>query len=55
MTQYAKYKLGVTYPGISGPKALPALSTINLAPMDFPWQAKNRAKILEHWQKLFLR
>ena len=55
MTQYAKYKLGVTYPGITGPKALPALSTVNLAPMDFPWQAKNRAKILEHWQKLFLR
>ena len=55
MTQYAKYKLGVAYPGIAGPKALPALSTINLAPMDFPWQAKNRARILEHWQKLFLK
>ncbi len=55
MQQYAKFKLGVTYPGVPGPKDLPALSTIKLAPMDFPWQAKNRAKILEVWQDLFLR
>jgi len=55
MKEYAKFKLGVTYPGIQGPKDLPALSTIKLAPMDFPWQAKNRAKILETWQNLFLR
>ena len=55
MKQYAKFKLGVTYPNIPGPKDLPALETIKLAPMDFPWQSKNRAKILEHWQNLFLR
>jgi iron(III) transport system substrate-binding protein len=55
MKQYSKFKLGVTYPNIEGPKDLPALATIKLAPMDFPWQSKNRAKILEHWQKLFLR
>jgi iron(III) transport system substrate-binding protein len=55
MNQYAKFKLGVTYPNIQGPKDLPALKTIKLAPMDFPWQSKNRAKILEHWQKLFLK
>ncbi len=55
MKQYAKFKLGVTYPNIQGPKDLPALETIKLAPMDFPWQSKNRVKILEHWQKLFLR
>jgi iron(III) transport system substrate-binding protein len=55
MKEYAKFKLGVTYPGIPGPPDLPALNTIKLAPMDFPWQSKNRAKILEVWQKLFLR
>jgi iron(III) transport system substrate-binding protein len=54
MTEYAKFKLGVAYPGIPGPKALPALDTIKLAPMDFPWQSKNRAKILEVWSELFL-
>lgn len=55
MERYAKFKLGVTYPGIGGPADLPSLDTIKLAPMDFPWQSKNRAKILEAWQNLFLR
>ena len=55
MESYAKFKLGVTYPGIQGPKDLPALSTVKLAPMDFPWQSENREKILETWQKLFIR
>ena len=55
MESYAKFKLGVTYPGIQGPKDLPALNTIKLAPMDFPWQSENREKILETWQKLFIR
>ncbi|MEA3361358.1 MAG: ABC transporter substrate-binding protein [Thermodesulfobacteriota bacterium] len=54
MTSYAKFKLGVAYPGISGPKSLPSLDTIKLAPMDFPWQSKNRAKILDVWSGLFL-
>jgi iron(III) transport system substrate-binding protein len=54
MKRYATFKLGVAYPGIPGPKGLPALDTIKLAPMDFPWQSKNRAKILEVWSKLFL-
>jgi len=55
MEEYAKFKLGVTYPGIPGPTDLPALDTIKLAPMDFPWQSENRAKILEVWQNLFLK
>ena len=55
MKQYAKFKLGVTYPNIPGPADLPALSTIKLAPMDFPWQSENRAKILDVWQNLFLK
>ncbi|MGD8343034.1 MAG: ABC transporter substrate-binding protein [Desulfobacterales bacterium] len=55
MEEYAKFKLGVTYPGVSGPKDLPALETIKLAPMDFPWQSENRSKILEVWQGHFLR
>ena len=55
MEKYATFKLGVTYPGIQGPADLPALETIKLAPMDFPWQSKNRSKILETWQKLFLK
>lgn len=55
MEEYAKFKLGVTYPGISGPKDLPALETIKLAPMDFSWQSENRAKILEVWQGHFLK
>ncbi len=55
MEEYAKFKLGVTYPGIPGPADLPALETIKLAPMDFPWQSENRAKILEVWQAHFLK
>jgi iron(III) transport system substrate-binding protein len=55
MNEYAKFKLGVTYPGVRGPKELPSLDSIKLAPMDFPWQSKNRAKILEVWQGHFLR
>jgi iron(III) transport system substrate-binding protein len=55
MEEYAKFKLGVTYPGVSGPKDLPALETIKLAPMDFPWQSENRSKILEVWQGHFLK
>ena len=54
MEGYAKFKLGVTYPGIAGPADMPALESIKLAPMDFPWQSKNRAKILEVWSNLFL-
>ena len=55
MKRYATFKLGVTYPGIPGPADLPAFSTINLAPMDFPWQSQNREKILEVWQRLFVK
>jgi len=55
MKEYAKFKLGVAYPGIPGPKDLPALETIKLAPMDFPWQSENRAKILEVWQGHFMK
>ena len=55
MERYAKFKLGVTYPGIPGPKDLPQLSTIKLAPMDFPWQAETRTEILEVWSNMFLR
>ena len=55
MKEYAKFKLGVTYPGIPGPPDLPALATIKLAPMDFPWQSENRTKILEVWQSHFLK
>ncbi len=55
MKRYATFKLGVTYPGIPGPTDLPALDTIKLAPMDFPWQSKNREKILEVWQGFFTK
>jgi iron(III) transport system substrate-binding protein len=55
MERYAKFKLGVTYPGIAGPPDLPALDSVKLAPMDFPWQSENRTKILEVWQNHFLR
>ena len=55
MNAYAELKLGVSYPGIKGPEGMPALSSINLAPMDFPWQAKHRSEILEVWSNLFLK
>ncbi len=55
MEEYAKFKLGVTYPGLAGPADLPSLDTVKLAPMDFPWQSENREKILEVWSGLFLR
>lgn len=55
MTEYAKLRLGVSYPGIPGPTDLPSLETINLAPMDFPWQSEHRSEILEIWQGHFLK
>jgi iron(III) transport system substrate-binding protein len=55
MREYAKFKLGVTLPGIPGPPDLPQLENIKLAPMDFPWQATNRGEILVVWQDKFLR
>ena len=55
MKEYAKFKLGVTLPGIPGPADLPQLETVKLAPMDFPWQAVNRGEILIVWQDKFLR
>ena len=55
MEGYAKFKLGVTYPGLPGPEGLPSIDSINLAPMDFPWQSENREKILETWSGLFER
>ena len=55
MREYAKFKLGVTLPGIPGPADLPQLKDVKLAPMDFPWQATNRGEILITWQDKFLR
>ncbi len=55
MEEYAKFKLGVTYPGIGGPKDLPPIASVKLAPMDFPWQSKNREEILNVWSNLFLK
>ncbi|MBW1972576.1 MAG: iron ABC transporter substrate-binding protein [Deltaproteobacteria bacterium] len=55
MRAYSKFKLGVTLPGIPGPKDLPPLSSIKLYPMDFKWSAAHRDQILEKWQKLFLK
>jgi len=55
MKEYAKFKLGVTLPGIPGPADLPKIETIKLASMDFPWQATNRGEILVVWQDKFLR
>ncbi len=55
MERYAKFKLGVSYPGLSGPEGLPALDTIKLAPMDFAWQSEHRTEILETWSTLFLK
>jgi iron(III) transport system substrate-binding protein len=55
MKLYARFKLGVTYPGIAGPKDLPPIATVNLAPMDFPWQSTHRGEILSVWSDLFLK
>ncbi len=55
MKEYAKFKLGVSYPGIGGPKDLPPIASVKLAPMDFPWQSKNREEILNVWSNHFLK
>lgn len=55
MREYAKFKYGVTLPGIPTRPDLPPLSSIKLYPMDFTWQAKNRDEILKKWESLFLR
>jgi iron(III) transport system substrate-binding protein len=56
MRLYAKWKVGVTKPGIPPGRAdLPKLQNIKLIPMDFDWQAANRGDILIMWQDKFLR
>lgn len=56
MNLYAKWKIGVTKPGIAPARAdLPRLENIKLIQMDFDWQAANRGDILINWQDKFLR
>jgi iron(III) transport system substrate-binding protein len=56
MKLYAKWKIGVTKPGIPPSRPdLPRLEDITLIPMDFDWQAANRGDILITWQDKFLR
>jgi len=55
MKLYAKWKVGVTKPGIRAREDLPAIENIKLIPMDFEWQANNRADIVITWQDKFLR
>ena len=56
MRLYAKWKIGVTKPGIPPARDdLPRLESIKLIPMDFDWQAANRGDILITWQDKFLR
>jgi iron(III) transport system substrate-binding protein len=56
MNLYAKWKVGVTKPGIPPARPdLPKLSDIKLIPMDFNWQSANRGDILITWQDKFLR
>jgi len=53
MNEYAKFKHGVTLPGIASRPDLPKLSEIKLYPMDFSWQAKNSEAIKKKWESLF--
>jgi iron(III) transport system substrate-binding protein len=53
MKEYAKFKHGVTLPGIPSRPDLPKLSEIKLYPMDFGWQAKNSEAIKKKWEDLF--
>jgi len=56
MKLYAKWKVGVTKPGIPPARPdLPKLEDIKLVPMDFDWQSANRGDILITWQDKFLR
>ena len=53
MKAYSAFKLGVTLPGIPTRSDMPQLAQINLYPMDFTWQGKNRDAILQKWESLF--
>lgn len=53
MREYAKFKYGVTLPGIPTRPDLPKLTDIKLYPMDFTWQAKNSEAIKKKWEGLF--
>ncbi len=56
MNLYAKWKIGVTKPGIPPSRPdLPRLEDIKLIEMDFDWQSANRGDILINWQDKFLR
>lgn len=51
----SKYKIGVSYPGFSGPDLLPKLADMKLMKMDFSWQAEHRSEIANVWTSLFQR
>ncbi len=55
MREYAKFKHGVTLPGMRSGLDMPQLSELKLYPMDFAWQGRNAADIKKKWESLFTR
>ena len=55
MREYAKWKAGVTLPGMPTPAFLPGPLDKILYPMNFEWSAANYDRIVKRWEKLLLR
>jgi iron(III) transport system substrate-binding protein len=55
MRAYARWKMGVTMPGVTGGPHVPQLHTVPLLKVDLQWAAENRQRILDEWKRRFTR
>jgi iron(III) transport system substrate-binding protein len=55
MRAYAKWKMGVTMPGVTAGPHVPQLHTVPLLKVDFQWAGENRQRILDEWKRRFTR
>lgn len=55
MRAYARWKMGVTMPGVTAGPHVPQLHTVPLLKVDFQWAAEHRQRILDEWKRRFTR
>ncbi len=55
MRAYARWKMGVTMPGVTAGPHVPQLHTVPLLKVDLQWAAEHRQRILDEWKRRFTR
>lgn len=55
MRAYARWKVGLTMPGVTAGPHIPSLHTVPLLKVDLQWAAAHRDRILEEWKRRFTR